>query len=283
MLSRREFGVAAAISLTLPYSLRAGQASPDLSALPPEQREQVKAGHARMMAAFDYERVRVTGSNALAEWERRSVLSAKIPVVVGNAEQLERLADQFSIDDETIFGSGSNRPPPVSDIVAAASKLRFPDDLGKWPGAYTATDLTAPLGEWPKAATKADLPGLTIVNDLATGKPLSEAYLLMLPAQASWEIPAYLRWGNWNACPPAEYHVAALKRWHARFGAELVGIGTDTMNVRVKRRPSTRDEALALADEQYRYCPDVIDQGVGSRSALAASLMASDWWFFWWD
>ncbi|HSX54999.1 MAG TPA: DUF4253 domain-containing protein [Sphingomonas sp.] len=283
MLSRRAFGVAAAATLVLPHSLRADQLSRDLSALTPEQRDQFRASHARMMAAFDYERLRVSGSNALAEWERRSALADRIPVVVGDAEQLERLAEQFTIDDETVSASGNHRPPPVPAILAAASKLRFPGDLGKWPGAYAATDLTAPLGEWPKAVAEADLPGLTVANDPATGKPLSEAYLLMLPARASWEIPAYLRWGNWNACPPAEYHVAALKRWHERFGAELVGIGADMMNVRVKRRPSTRDEALALADEQYRYCPDIIDQGVGSRSALATLLMASDWWFFWWD
>lgn len=236
-----------------------------------------------MIAAFPYEQVRVAGSGALAEWEQRSALPGKIPVVIGDAEQLERLADQFSIDDETIYGSGNRHPPPVSDILAAASKLKFPRDLGNWPGAYTDADLMAALGEWPDATPKADRSGLTVANDLATGKPLSEVYLLMLPARASWEAPAYLRWGNWNACPPAEYHVAALKRWHERFGAELIGIDADTMNVRVKRRPASREEALALADEQYRYCPDIIDQGVGSRSALAASLMASDWWFFWWD
>jgi hypothetical protein len=34
---------------------------------------------------------------------------------------------------------------------------------------------------------------------------------------------------------------------------------------------------------QYAYCNDIIDQGVGSYPALAAELMARDWWFFWWD
>ena len=32
-----------------------------------------------------------------------------------------------------------------------------------------------------------------------------------------------------------------------------------------------------------RLCNDIIDQGMGSYRALAAGLMASDWWFFWWD
>jgi hypothetical protein len=51
----------------------------------------------------------------------------------------------------------------------------------------------------------------------------------------------------------------------------------------VARRPATRDEALELARAQHVYCNDIIDQGVGSYRALAAGLMASDWWFFWWD
>jgi len=35
--------------------------------------------------------------------------------------------------------------------------------------------------------------------------------------------------------------------------------------------------------EMYSYCPDIIDQGVGTLEALAADLMAGHWWYFWWD
>jgi hypothetical protein len=67
------------------------------------------------------------------------------------------------------------------------------------------------------------------------------------------------------------------------WGAELIGLGSDTINLRVSRKPGTREEALELARAQYVYCNDIIDQGVGSYRELAAGLMASDWWFFWWD
>jgi hypothetical protein len=56
-----------------------------------------------------------------------------------------------------------------------------------------------------------------------------------------------------------------------------------TLNVRVARRPATPEEALELARLQYEYCHDIVDQGVDTLSALAASLMAHDWWYFWWD
>jgi hypothetical protein len=41
--------------------------------------------------------------------------------------------------------------------------------------------------------------------------------------------------------------------------------------------------AAEAAVEQYAYCPDGVDQGVGSLSALAAGQVRSPSWYFWWD
>jgi hypothetical protein len=38
-----------------------------------------------------------------------------------------------------------------------------------------------------------------------------------------------------------------------------------------------------VALEQYRYCPDIVDQGVGSIHDLAATQVPSSSWYFWWD
>ena len=42
---------------------------------------------------------------------------------------------------------------------------------------------------------------------------------------------------------------------------------------------------MALAAEQYGFCPDVIDQGPEDATvgALADSLRQSAFWYFWWD
>ena len=39
----------------------------------------------------------------------------------------------------------------------------------------------------------------------------------------------------------------------------------------------------ALAREHLAYCPDIVFQGSSDLAPLAAALMDSDWWFFWWD
>ena len=137
------------------------------------------------------------------------------------------------------------------------------------------------VGRWPSKAASA--PGLTVIHDGFTRTPLAKISIALIPTSDWTTIPAHLQWGGWNDCPAPEWHVAALRSWRDRFGAELIGIGRNVMNVRVARRPPTRHSALALAHEQFSYCPYIAFQGVQTLSARAAELMANDWWFFSWD
>ena len=147
--------------------------------------------------------------------------------------------------------------------------------------AATAQETQPTLGEWPTEPMGA--PQLSVATETLSGLPLSKVQIIILPTADWTTIPAYLKWGNWNGCPAPEYHVAALRSWRDRFGAELIGLSHDVMNIRVTKRPETREAALDLAREQYAYCSDIVEQGVGTLSALAAVLMQSDWWYFWWD
>lgn len=277
-------GLAAAGLSALARSSQSAQLPAEGPGLSAERRARYEAMHARMMAALRYERVTVPGERALAEWERLKGAGRGWPVVVGNDEDLERIADQYGMGDPAVSGASlpgmSVRSP--AEILTAASTLRFPGDLRKWPGAARPEELRAPLGEWP-AKVDGEGPAPSVAVDLASGKFHDRVHILLLPTRSGWEVPAYLRWGDWNACPPPEYHVAALREWHGRFGAELVGISGDSLDVRVREPVRDRKQALALARDQYAYCPDIVDQGVVSISALAATLAASEWWYFWWD
>lgn len=233
-------------------------------------------------ARFPYRHIVVPGGDALATWERLRTTSEGWPVIVGGDEDFARIVEQFGLEDPAL---PHQKPRTPAQIIDAAGAIRLPETLEQlWRDEYDDPEDGARLpetGDWPSPAEDVQ-PGLTVANDLG-GKPLARVHIIVLPTRDSAEAPAYLRWGDWNACPSPEVHVAVLRDWKRRYGTELVAISGDVLNLRSARRPASREEALALAREQYFYCADIVDQGTGTLAPLAAGLMSSDWWFFWWD
>jgi hypothetical protein len=80
-----------------------------------------------------------------------------------------------------------------------------------------------------------------------------------------------------------EEHVALMRFWQRCFGAEVVGITRDVVEMWVGRPPANKIDALKLAKQQYLYCQDIVDQGTQTLESLAASLLDGTSWFFWWD
>jgi hypothetical protein len=137
-----------------------------------------------------------------------------------------------------------------------------------------------PVGEWP--AEPSSSVGRSVAKKYGR-TVLPNVHIALIPTDDWTTVPAHLRYGGRDNCPRAEYHVAALRSWRDRFGAELIGLGSDRMDLRVERRPETREQALELAGEHYVYCNDIVDQGEGTLSNLAACLFVDNWWNFWWD
>jgi hypothetical protein len=290
-------------------AVQKNQADPEFTARLAEARRQ-------QLAAIPFERIETTGAQALATWERLKASKRGWPVVIGGDEELYRIREQLIImadegdtvrildlasklvhprdlqllrDKDTAEGKTMNRAalngpdaelPMIIEmgtdgnqhqLTPAEVRKRLEDEAAKGPS----------VGEWPDKPVHA-WPGLTIAFDLE-GRPLDKVHILLIPTDEGAAVPAFLRWGGWNANPRPEYHIAALRSWHERYGAELVGITGDVINLRLARRPATREAALALAREQYLYCEDIVDQGTGTLARLAATRMQEDWWFFWWD
>ena len=265
------------------------------------------------LRSFPFELIETSGEQALSRWEELKRSGRGVPVVLGDDEHLGTLTEPFHPQHL--------RRRTVTEILEAADRLNHPQDLARRRLAEEeeavailrrhAQEHTDPIvdpdnppeelhdapqrdsilailqgfkpdiGEWPHGAPPA--PELTLAHDILTGRPQERLYLTLIPSDEWATVPAHLFWGGWNACPDPEHHVAAFRSWRHRFDIELVGIGGDTLNIKVGRRPATRDAAIELAREQYLYCNDIVDQGLGSLEALAASLMESDWWYFWWD
>ncbi len=82
--------------------------------------------------------------------------------------------------------------------------------------------------------------GLSVATDVLSQKPFDKVYIALLPTAENAAAPAWLKWGNWNGCPPPDYHVAVVRRWREKYGAEIVGMSGDVLNLRVSRLPKTR-------------------------------------------
>lgn len=139
----------------------------------------------------------------------------------------------------------------------------------------------AEAGEWPDEPSPAGTMGAHL--DILSRKPKDRVAIAKLPTPRIWEAPAYVGMGGWNECPDASVITAFARRWHERYAAEIISITHDVMEFTVSKPPTDRESALSLAREQYVFCSDIVDQGVGDIAALAATLLNSSYWYFWWD
>lgn len=76
---------------------------------------------------------------------------------------------------------------------------------------------------------------------------------------------------------------AILRSWEERFGAYVVGLGADTMELAVARPPTDFGAAVAIAVEHFAVCPDIVRQGVGTIEGHAEQIVNARVWSLWWD
>ena len=76
--------------------------------------------------------------------------------------------------------------------------------------------------------------------------------------EASWQLPAVLRYGSWNDCPEAEVHWRVHREWQDAYGAEIASIPGDVVECIVEHPPIDRTTAVILARQQYAYCGDIV-------------------------
>ena len=134
------------------------------------------------------------------------------------------------------------------------------------------------IGDWPtEPFAKSDW---RLNRDILSR---NHAHVARMTVEGSWQIPAMLCFGGGNACPIPAVHCAIWKYWEKKFHAHIVAMTHDVIEAKVYSPPTSKEQALELAKQQYVYCSDIVSQSVGSIASLAASLLNDDKWYFWWD
>ena len=221
--------------------------------------------------------IRVSGEKAVDTWRAlrdEAPDSGLWPVLIGAPDDASLLANVvgFNCKDGHSF-EGTLRKASTIDVERALSKVAR--EYGVGPGDLAGSP---PLPEYPHAKGRFVVP-----LDALAEEPLPEVAIALLPIEEGWQATAILPWGNYNENPGPALHTAVLRDWSRRYGAELVSMTGDVIEMAVSRPPTTDQEALALAREQFMYAPDIVQQGVGDVETLAAALKDSRSWYFWWD
>jgi hypothetical protein len=229
---------------------------------------------------FPYELTEVPGKDAVGKLEALRVLGRQegfTPVLLGDGKDLESIYNQLKEQEKT-------KP---EDILKKAMTI----DPDKWMAdrkksdPETYGDQVIAIPETPDAGSSAPQPMQTLFadKDVLTGKFKAAVYIAKIPAVPSWKVPAYLKWGGWNECPPPDVQAAISKRWFEKYQADIAAVTPDTVEYLVGAPPSGKDEVHQLALEQYLFCSDIVNQGVGSLPALEKTIVNAKVWFFWWD
>lgn len=218
------------------------------------------------------------GAEAIALWRALRGLVDRTkhwPALLGDELSMRNLS--YMLDEPA--------EQSVADLLAAASAIDVPawlqEMLNQWVGEDQSLERLRDPGAWNQSVPPADTFFVSI--DFMTGEPHLTIPMALLPTTESWQTPILLRYGGWNYCPDSEHHAALFRRWEEAYGAEVVSLAHDKAEMAVARPPTDGDAAIALALEQYAYCPDIVEQGTGSIDLLAAGLLHGSVWFFWWD
>ncbi|MFI2652384.1 DUF4253 domain-containing protein [Micromonospora fulviviridis] len=172
--------------------------------------------------------------------------------------------------------------------------------LAQWWDVYTRTDedddmltaaertaVTAPFGQrWPGMARPADPAGPPehFADQYAEFLLQKPARLGLVPAARSADTLALTGWsGPANYVYDAGKTSAVVRSWGDRFGAEVVGIGFDTLYLSVAAPPTSPEHARQVAAEHFAFCPDNIWQGAGTLGGYADQIIGLNAWSFWWD
>jgi Domain of unknown function (DUF4253) len=235
---------------------------------------------------MEFTTLKVPGTDALRllnEHRARYPATGKYPFLIGDDYDLRNVKDRAE----------SSRRNPAAIIRASLGITIAEWIVGRRQEAEegeSALDETAGIGRGEIEATLSDWPGeilekgsIGLHKDVSSGKIKPQVYLGLAKIDKPWHLPAVLKYGGWNECPGPEVHCAFHREWQERFGAEITGMSGDVVECTVKNPPTDPKAATILAWEQAWYCADIVAQGCDTVSNLAATLINSPYWYFWWD
>jgi len=104
-----------------------------------------------------------------------------------------------------------------------------------------------------------------VTHDLAAKKPAAGVELAAAPGRDQFDILRAAATDGTNYDLQTADIVKELQAWDREFGIDIQRAETDTVQLRLKKLPKN---VKAFAQRVYKFCPDIVEQGVGSVEEL---------------
>lgn len=180
------------------------------------------------------------------------------------------------------WSAGQIAPEPVTDIAnydAAAFMAEVWSDLSDPAADIEPFGRYSPGPAYPAELREPPADAADRCARLLAGRPLG-----LVPVSRSADVLTAIGWqgarhhNEWTA--PLS---AVLRSWEDRFGARLVGLGFNSLELSVAAPPVTWRHALHVAAEHWTFCPEIVIQGTGTLAGHAEQIKGQDTWSFWWE
>jgi hypothetical protein len=185
-------------------------------------------------------------------------------------------------DSAQPWTAGQIAPEPVTEIGDYDPAAFMAEVWSEWPD--PPMDI-APYGRYsPGLAAPGRLQDdpAAVADRCATelsGRPIG-----LVPAERGADALAAIGWQGARHHNPWTAPLSAVVRsWEDRFGARVVGLGFDTLDLSVAAPPTTFRHALQVAAEHATFCPEAIVQGPGTLTGHAEEIRGARMWSFRWE
>ncbi|MHA6805713.1 DUF4253 domain-containing protein [Salinifilum ghardaiensis] len=111
-----------------------------------------------------------------------------------------------------------------------------------------------------------------------------QSQLALVPVRHGSDVLTALGWSGASNHVSRTAGLSAMARsWEQRFGARVLRLGPDRLDLSVSAPPQDAEHAAAVAAEHWTFCPDRIVQESGSIAEYAREIRGRRTWSFWWD
>lgn len=94
------------------------------------------------------------------------------------------------------------------------------------------------------------------------------------------DILRYRRTAGINYDLENENVVKRISKWKTKYGLIVIGCGRDWLQIEFVKLPT---DLNVFAKEVYKFCPDSVDQGVGTIDKLKETIKEMNGLWLWWD